>query len=44
MRLNNPGFYQCYEPVGDFPEVALSPKWIITRLVTAFGIGIKGIL
>lgn len=44
MRLNNPGFYQCYEPVGDFPEVALSPKWIITRLMTAFGVSIKGIL
>jgi len=44
MRASNPGFYQCYQPVGDFPDVALSPKLVITRLITAFGVGIKGIL
>ena len=44
MRANNPGFYACYAPVGDFPDVALSPKLIITRLITAFGAGVKGIL
>ncbi len=44
MRASDPGFYQCYEPVGDFPDVAISPKWIITRLITAFGSSVKGIL
>ncbi|OOG61869.1 phospholipase [Rhodanobacter sp. B04] len=44
MRASNPGFYACYAPVGDFPDVALSPKLIITRLITAFGAGVKGIL
>jgi phosphatidylserine/phosphatidylglycerophosphate/cardiolipin synthase-like enzyme len=40
----DPGFYACYKPVGDFPDVALSPKSIITRLITAFGAGVKGVL
>ncbi|MCW8808074.1 MAG: phospholipase D family protein [Rhodanobacter sp.] len=44
MRASDPGFYACYEPVGDFPDVAISPKWIITRLITAFGAGVKGVL
>ena len=44
MRASDPGFYACYQPVGDFPDVALSPKLIITRLITAFGAGVKGIL
>ena len=44
MRASNPRFYECYRQVGDFPDVALSPKLIITRLVTAFGVGAKGIL
>ena len=44
LRDSNPGFYACYKPVGDFPDVALSPKLIITRLFTAFGVGAKGIL
>lgn len=44
MRASDPGFYACYQPVGDFPDVALSPKLIITRLVTAFGVGAKGVL
>lgn len=44
MRATNPNFYACYQPVGDFPDVALSPKSIITRLVIAFGVGAKGIL
>jgi putative cardiolipin synthase len=44
LRASNPGFSACYMPVGDFPDVALSPKLIITRLVTAFGVGAKGIL
>jgi len=44
LRAIDPNFYACYQPVGDFPDVALSPKLIITRLVTAFGVGAKGIL
>lgn len=44
LRASDPGFYACYQPVGDFPDVALSPKLIITRLVTAFGVGAKSVL
>jgi phosphatidylserine/phosphatidylglycerophosphate/cardiolipin synthase-like enzyme len=44
MRATDPAFYNCYTAVGDFPDVALSPKLIITRLITAFGAGAKGIL
>jgi putative cardiolipin synthase len=44
LRATDPNFYACYTPVGDFPDVALSPKLIITRLFTAFGAGAKGIL
>lgn len=41
---SNPAFYHCYSPVGDFPDVAISPKLIYTRLITAFGAGVKGVL
>ncbi|WP_266158974.1 phospholipase D family protein [Dyella silvatica] len=44
MRPSDPAFFSCYTPVGDFPDVALSPKLIYTRLITAFGAGVKGIL
>ncbi len=44
MSPFDPAFYSCYKPVGDFPDVALSPKSVITRLITAFGAGVKGIL
>lgn len=44
MTPDNPAFYSCYEPVGDFPGVALSFKLIYTRLITAFGSGASGIL
>ncbi|MDE3071190.1 MAG: phospholipase D family protein [Pseudomonadota bacterium] len=44
LRIDDPAFASCYEPVGDFPDVALSSKLIITRLITAFGVGAKGIL
>ncbi len=44
LRINDPAFHTCYEPVGDFPDVALSPKLIYTRLFTAFGAGSIGIL
>lgn len=38
------GFYACYEPVGDFPEVDASLKAIYTRMVTAFGSGLQPVL
>ncbi|HEY8681765.1 MAG TPA: phospholipase D-like domain-containing protein, partial [Rhodanobacter sp.] len=44
LLASNPHFYDCYQPVGDFPDVALSPKLIITRLLTAFGVGSTGLL
>jgi putative cardiolipin synthase len=44
LRPDDPGFFGCYQAAGDFPEVALSTKLIYTRLVTAFGAGVKGIL
>ncbi|MBD8880041.1 phospholipase D family protein [Rhodanobacter hydrolyticus] len=44
LAPDNPKFQQCYTPVGDFPDVAISPKLIYTRLITAFGAGVKGIL
>ncbi|WP_245188138.1 phospholipase D-like domain-containing protein [Frateuria flava] len=44
MQPGDPAFYSCYEPVGDFPDVALSPKLIYTRLITAFGSSASGIL
>ncbi len=40
----DPGFQDCYLDVGDFPEVDLPLKTIYTRIVTAFGAGLVGIL
>jgi phosphatidylserine/phosphatidylglycerophosphate/cardiolipin synthase-like enzyme len=40
----DPGFRDCHEDVGDFPEVDLPLKTIYTRIVTAFGAGLVGIL
>jgi phosphatidylserine/phosphatidylglycerophosphate/cardiolipin synthase-like enzyme len=37
-------FYACHTDVGDFPEVDLPLKLIYTRMVTAFGAGLAGIL
>lgn len=44
LRPGDPKFYQCYESVGEFPEVALPMKTIYTRIITAFGAGISGML
>ena len=44
LAPHDPRFYECYEDVGDFPEVDLSQKTIYTRIVTAFGAGLVGIL
>jgi len=44
LRVGDPGFFACYQPVGDFPDVAVSPKMFYTLLITAFGAGVTGIL
>jgi phosphatidylserine/phosphatidylglycerophosphate/cardiolipin synthase-like enzyme len=44
MRWSDRRFFQCYEAVGDFPEVDVSLKLIYTRMVTAFGSSAAGIL
>ena len=44
MRPSDPAFFGCYRPVGDFPDVALSGKLIYTRIITAFGAGVQGVL
>lgn len=41
---DNPRFRLCYEPVGDFPEVALGFRSLMTRIFTAFGAGLAPIL
>jgi phosphatidylserine/phosphatidylglycerophosphate/cardiolipin synthase-like enzyme len=40
----DPRFRECYRPVGDFPEVALGFKPLLTRIFTAFGAGLAPIL
>jgi len=44
MRWTDPQFFECYEAVGDFPEVDVSLKLIYTRMITAFGSSAAGIL
>ena len=39
-----PNFHDCYEAVGDFPEVNLTLKSIYTRILTVFGAGFVPIL
>ena len=38
------GFRQCYRAVGDFPEVSIGFKSLLTRIFTAFGAGLAPIL
>lgn len=40
----DPAFHRCYISVGDFPEVNVGPKWLYTRILTAFGAGLVPIL
>jgi phosphatidylserine/phosphatidylglycerophosphate/cardiolipin synthase-like enzyme len=40
----DPDFRRCYREVGDFPEVALGFKPLLTRIFTAFGAGLAPIL
>ncbi len=44
LPQDHPRFRQCYRPVGDFPEVALGFKSLMTRIFTAFGAGLAPIL
>jgi cardiolipin synthase C len=44
LPIQDPNFFKCYKPVGDFPEVNASLKGIYTRMVTAFGAGLSPIL
>ncbi len=44
LAPSDPHFHECYDDVGDFPEVDLPMKTIYTRIVTAFGAGLAGIL
>ena len=41
---DDPKFTECYDPVGDFPEVQVPLKSIYTRILTAFGAGLAPIL
>ena len=41
---DDPGFYDCYTAVGDFPEVDLSSKTIYTRMIMAFGAGLLSVM
>src|SRR5690606_16890391 len=40
----HPRFRACHVPVGDFPEVRLGLKGLLTRIFTAFGAGLAPIL
>jgi phosphatidylserine/phosphatidylglycerophosphate/cardiolipin synthase-like enzyme len=40
----DPKFRDCYREVGDFPEVAIGFKRLLTRIFTAFGAGLAPIL
>lgn len=44
VPFTHPKFSECYEQVGDFPEVDLTLKAVYTRMVTAFGAGLVPIL
>lgn len=40
----DPRFFECWEDVGDFPEVDVGSKRIYTRILTGFGAGLTPIL
>ncbi len=44
LTRHAPDFRRCYVPVGDFPEVDVGPKWLLVRMLTAFGAGLVPIL
>jgi phosphatidylserine/phosphatidylglycerophosphate/cardiolipin synthase-like enzyme len=41
---SDPRFRQCYRAVGDFPEVKVGLKSLLTRIFTAFGAGFAPVL
>jgi phosphatidylserine/phosphatidylglycerophosphate/cardiolipin synthase-like enzyme len=44
LPRQDPDFHRCYTAVGDFPEVDVGPKWLLVRMLTAFGAGLVPIL
>lgn len=44
LPLGDPAFQDCYRAVGDFPEVNLGFKTVLTRIFTAFGAGFAPVL
>ena len=44
LPRQDPGFRACYTAIGDFPEVDVGPKWLLVRMLTAFGAGLVPIL
>jgi phosphatidylserine/phosphatidylglycerophosphate/cardiolipin synthase-like enzyme len=44
LSPKDPHFRQCYRAVGDFPEVQVGLKSLLTRIFTAFGAGLAPIL
>ncbi|MEG2802671.1 phospholipase D family protein [Stenotrophomonas sp.] len=44
LRRQHADFHKCYVAVGDFPEVNVGPKWLLVRMLTAFGAGLVPIL
>jgi len=44
LTRQDPDFLRCYTAVGDFPEVNVGPKWLLVRMLTAFGAGLVPIL
>jgi len=44
LPRQDPRFHSCYTAVGDFPEVNVGPKWVLVRMLTAFGAGLVPIL
>ncbi|GHH59169.1 phospholipase D family protein [[Pseudomonas] boreopolis] len=44
LKRQDPRFHECYVVVGDFPEVNVGPKWLLVRMLTAFGAGLVPIL
>ena len=42
--IRDPHFRACHEPVGDFPEVSIGFRSLLTRIFTAFGAGLAPIL
>ena len=44
LPIDHARFRECYRAVGDFPEVNVGPKWLLVRMLTAFGAGLVPIL